>query len=90
MFRYGVLFALTVLAGLVLANALGEKPTRDRAESRIAGLEVTAPTRVRGGLFFQGRFRMEARTLIDHATQTPTRPRHDRQARPRNERAAHR
>ncbi|MEO5633720.1 hypothetical protein [Gaiella sp.] len=67
-FRYGVLFALAVLAGLGLANAFGEKPARDRAESRVAGLEVTAPTRVRGGLFFQGRFRMEARTLIKHAT----------------------
>lgn len=67
-FRYGVLVFLTTLIVLGLANVFGQRPTENRAESRVARLEVTAPTRVRSGLFFQGRFRIEARTLIEHAT----------------------
>ena len=39
-----------------------------RADATAATLSVEAPTRVRGGLFFQGRFTVEASQRLDHAT----------------------
>lgn len=67
-FRYAVLGAVFVLLALALANVFGERATASEAESDAARLEVSAPTAVRGGLFFQSRFRIEARRLIEHAT----------------------
>jgi hypothetical protein len=67
-FRLVVLLGIVVLLALALANVLGQRPVADVAEGADARLEVSAPTAVRGGLFFQGRFRIEARRLIEHAT----------------------
>jgi hypothetical protein len=46
---------------LALANFFGQKPTTSRAASAAASLELQAPTHVRGGLIFQGRFTLVAR-----------------------------
>lgn len=62
---------LTLVAGvlvLALAGAFGQRPVRSVSASPAARLEVEAPTAARGGLFFQGRFRIEARQLLRHAT----------------------
>lgn len=68
MFRAVVLGALTALICLGLANVFGERPVADGAVSPSATLGVSAPTAVRGGLFFQGRFTIEARRPLEHAT----------------------
>jgi hypothetical protein len=66
--RYGVLLAVGGLLALGLANVFGQRERSDLAVGPAAQLEVSAPTRVRGGLFFQGRFRIHATRLIRHAT----------------------
>ena len=53
----GVLLAIPVLA---LANVFGQHPTTSRAASGSATLEVYAPSRVRGGLLYEARFRVTA------------------------------
>ena len=45
---------------LGLFNLFGQKVDVSSAESSGAQLEVSAPTKVRGGIFFQARFRIEA------------------------------
>jgi hypothetical protein len=57
----GVL-ALVVAAALL--GAAGQSHTTGRAQAPAATLTVKAPTRVRGGLFFQGRFDIVAREPI--------------------------
>jgi hypothetical protein len=59
---------LTIVLLLALADVFGQRPTGSRVEARAATLEVSAPTDVRGGLYFQGRFRITAREEIEHAT----------------------
>jgi hypothetical protein len=64
--------ALLVLLGLVLAlglfNVFGQRPREDFAASAVARFEVSAPTKLRGGLFFQARFRVVALEEIGDAT----------------------
>jgi hypothetical protein len=61
----GVLSGLCVLA---LVGVFGQKPRTSTAVAPQATLRVQAPTRVRGGLFFEGRFTVEAAARIEHAT----------------------
>jgi hypothetical protein len=64
-----VFFALLVLVlALALVNSFGQSPTGSRVDASVATLEVSAPTDVRGGLYFQGRFRISAREQIEKAT----------------------
>jgi hypothetical protein len=63
-----VLLCLGALVALGLGNVFGQRPTIDEADSGAARLEVSAPTALRGGLFYQGRFRIVARRPIEHAT----------------------
>ena len=61
----GLLAAVLVLG---LFNLFGQRVDASSAEGAAARLEVSAPTKVRGGIFFQARFRIEAVKEIDNAT----------------------
>ena len=59
------------LAGILalgLFNLFGQQVDASSAETGAARLEVSAPTKVRGGIFFQARFRIEAVEEIANAT----------------------
>jgi hypothetical protein len=60
------LLALVLLLGL--GNAYGQSPTGSKVDSPVALLEVSAPVDVRGGLYFQGRYRITAHEDIEKAT----------------------
>jgi hypothetical protein len=59
---------LAVFLALGLLNLFGQRPSTTTAESAAATLEVYAPERVRGGLFYQARFRIDARREVEEAT----------------------
>jgi hypothetical protein len=62
---------LALLCGLALAgvaNVFGQGPETDVAESAVARLEVYSPTRLRGGLYYESRFHVDAREEIEEAT----------------------
>jgi hypothetical protein len=59
---------LTLVLVLGLADAFGQSPSGSRVEASAATLEVSAPTDVRGGIYFQGRFRISAHEQIEKAT----------------------
>jgi hypothetical protein len=61
----GLLVALAVAA---LLEAFGQSPQRSLVAAERATLEVSAPERLRGGLFFQGRFTVRAQEAIENAT----------------------
>lgn len=61
----GLLSAVLVLG---LLNVFGQRPVVSDGESAEARFEVSAPTRLRGGLFFEARYRIEARAEIEQAT----------------------
>jgi hypothetical protein len=62
---------LLALLGLVLVVALlgvyGQKRVESTAETSSAGFTVSAPTKLRGGLFFEARFTIEARSELEDA-----------------------
>jgi hypothetical protein len=64
--------ALLTLVGLVpllaLFNVFGQRPETARASTSAASLAVSAPTRVRGGLVYSARFRIDARRDVKDAT----------------------
>ena len=60
--------ALVVLLGLGLFNLFGQRPATTTAEADAATLEVYAPKRVRGGLFYEARFSIEAQREVEQAT----------------------
>ena len=69
------LFARWILVGLIVAmaiaallNVFGQEERFDRTVASGARLEVAAPTAVRGGLFFQGRFTITSSRDIENAT----------------------
>jgi hypothetical protein len=64
-FFFGLL-ALVVLAALL--NVFGQSPTESLAAASAADLRVLAPKAIRGGLYYEGRFTVEAKEEIDHAT----------------------
>jgi len=62
---------VALLAGILLLgllNLFGQRVDVSSAETSGARLEVSAPTKVRGGIFFQARFRIEALEEIANAT----------------------
>ena len=64
-----VFFGLvTIVLLLGIANTFGQSPTGSEVEAPAARLEVSAPVDVRGGLYFQGRFRITAHEEIAKAT----------------------
>jgi hypothetical protein len=58
------LLALVVLAGLL--NRFGQRPAQTTTRAGAATLRLSAPARVRGGLFFQSRLDIRAVRAIDH------------------------
>jgi hypothetical protein len=62
------LSALLVVLALGLLNVFGQRPATTTAEAQAASLEVYAPERVRGGLFYEARFRIDATRELDNAT----------------------
>jgi hypothetical protein len=60
--------ALVVFLGLGLFNLFGQRPATTTAEADATTLEVYAPKRVRGGLFYEARFSIEAQREVEQAT----------------------
>ena len=63
-FRRSVVVVLVVMLGVALYGAFGQRPHTGTSAAPEALLTVSAPTALRGGLFFQGRFTVEARERI--------------------------
>jgi hypothetical protein len=61
-----VLLGLVLLLGL--ANLFGQRPQFTRGQASSAELEVYAPERVRGGLFYEARFTIDAIDALENAT----------------------
>jgi hypothetical protein len=64
--RRAVLTLFAVIAVLGLFDVFGQATTQTAASTPTATLRVTAPKAVRGGLFFQSRVEIRARTAIAH------------------------
>lgn len=60
---WAVIGLLAAISAAGLANLLGQRPVTTAAGE----LEVTAPSRLRGGLFYEGRFALSARDAIEDA-----------------------
>jgi hypothetical protein len=58
--------ALVLLAGLL--NAFGQHPETSKAGTSRATLKVYAPSRLRGGLYYEARFTITAREDLKNAT----------------------
>jgi hypothetical protein len=57
---------LVIVAGLL--NFFGQRPTNSFASASAANLHVVAPTALRGGLYYEGRFTIEAKEEVVKAT----------------------
>jgi hypothetical protein len=66
--RRVILAALLAFPVLALLNVFGQDEHTSTVTGPAATLNVRAPERVRGGLFFQGRFDIVARRRIEHPT----------------------
>ena len=67
-FRRVALTGILLVIGLGLFNLFGQRPSTTVAEADAATLEVYAPERVRGGLFYEARFRIDAIREVREAT----------------------
>jgi len=67
-FRRVAVAALMVLLALGLLNLFGQHPSTSTAVAASARLEVYAPERVRGGLYYEARFRVDAVRELEEAT----------------------
>jgi hypothetical protein len=59
------LVVVFALAGLL--NVFGQRPGTSRASASVASLKLYAPSRVRGGLYYEARFTIDARQEIKDA-----------------------
>jgi hypothetical protein len=66
--RRGLLIVLFGVLVYALLNGFGQRPETASAESGAARLTLYAPTRVRGGLYFEARFHIDAVREIKDAT----------------------
>jgi hypothetical protein len=62
------LSALLALLALGVFNLFGQRPAKTSADADAARLEIYAPERVRGGLFYEARFRIDAVRELGKAT----------------------
>ena len=62
---FGVVFLIALLG---LLNVFGQRPKDSLAASSAADLHVFAPTKLRGGLYYEGRITIEAKQEIEKAT----------------------
>jgi hypothetical protein len=68
LFRRIALSAVLVVLALGALNLFGQRPSTTTAEADAAALEVYAPERVRGGLYYEARFRIDAHRELESAT----------------------
>jgi len=68
LFRRIALAAILALLVLGLFNLFGQRPSTTTAVAPAAKLQVHAPERVRGGLYYQARFRIDAIGELEEAT----------------------
>jgi hypothetical protein len=66
--RFVLVCLLLVFVALAAGNALGQQPSRFTAANPAATIAVSTPERVRGGLIFQTRVDVSARTTIQKPT----------------------
>lgn len=66
--RRGLFALLPLVVVLALLNVFGQRPSDVGARADAASLSVYAPGRVRGGLLFQARFHVIARSDLKNAT----------------------
>ena len=59
---------LVAFLALGLLNVFGQRPATSTAENEVARLELYAPERVRGGLPYEARFRIDAIREVSEAT----------------------
>jgi len=66
--RWAFLLALLGLVAAGLAGVFGQSPETTAASGPRASLQVQAPERLRGGLYYQGRFVVQARERLQRPT----------------------
>jgi hypothetical protein len=66
--RRALIGALCLVLGLGLLNVFGQVRAVSSVETDAARFEVSAPSKLRGGLFFEARYRVEAVDEIENAT----------------------
>jgi hypothetical protein len=66
--KRGILGAIALFLALGVANVFGQRPSGVTRETRDARLKVYAPTSVRGGLYYEGRYTVEAKRELKKAT----------------------
>ena len=66
--RQALIGLLTAFLVLGLLNVFGQVVSVDSTETAAARFEVSAPSNVRGGLFFEARYKIEAIEEIEEAT----------------------
>ena len=66
--RRGLIGVLALLAVLALLNVFGQSPTHSTGTGEAATLDVSAPDRLRGGLFYEAEFTITARRELEKAT----------------------
>jgi hypothetical protein len=62
---YALIGAVAILG---LFNVFGQQPSKSRAHATAATFEVSAPSRLRGGLLYMARFRITAKQDLKKAT----------------------
>jgi hypothetical protein len=65
--RRGLFAIVCVIPILALANVFGQSPDVSTSTASAAHLSVSAPSRVRGGLLYQARFRITPKQKLDQA-----------------------
>jgi hypothetical protein len=65
--RYAVLTPIIAVLVLGAVNTFGQLPAKLHGESATAKLQVYAPSRLRGGLLYEGRFTIYAREELKNA-----------------------
>jgi hypothetical protein len=66
--RRGFFGVVGIILLAALLNVFGQRPTSTFAASPVADLHVFAPAALRGGLYYEGRFTIEAERDIEKAT----------------------
>jgi hypothetical protein len=64
--RWALVTIISVISVAGLLNVFGQHPKTTEASGSAAKLTVTAPTRVRGGLFYEGRITVDAQQALDY------------------------
>src|SRR5438874_7340592 len=65
--RRGMILLLGAFIALGLANTFGQRPQHQTVNAAAASLEIFAPSHVRGGLLYEGRFTISAHRALRHA-----------------------